>query len=97
MNKTISTITALFLFFGFTNLLAQTALEKGMEEYGIDINLPSFLDASQNTERIYVAEISEENPVPEIAQQFGSKATVWRHLFQCVVRHGQFYSYIQEW
>lgn len=71
--KKILLFFSLFLFCTITNLLAQTALQKGMQRLDIEINLPSFLDASQNTEHIYVAEISDTNPVPEIAQQFGSK------------------------
>lgn len=73
--KKILLLLPLFLFWGATNLEAQTALEKGMQRLDIAINLPSFLNASQNSEHIYAAEISEKNPVPEIAQQFGSKAS----------------------
>ena len=65
----------LILFWGATNLVAQTALEEGIDRLGIAIDLPSFMNPSQNSERIYVAEINEKNPIPEIAQTYGSKAS----------------------
>ena len=61
--------------------MAQTALEKGLKTNGITINLPPFLNASQNTKRIYVAEINEQNPIPEIAQTYGSKASFGNAYF----------------
>ncbi len=79
--KKILLMFPLFLFLGISKLIAQTSLELGMDGFNIDINLPSFLNASENIERIYVAEITDKNPVPEIAQQFGSKITFGETYF----------------
>ncbi len=65
----------ILLFWGATNLVAQTSLEKGMAKHGVDMNLPSFLNVSENTEKIYVTQINEKNPIPEIAQQSGSRTS----------------------
>ncbi len=50
-----------------------SALKKGTEQLGISVNLPTFLEASKNSNLIYPAEITEKNPLPTIAQQFGGE------------------------
>ena len=55
------------------NLIAQTVLERGMQENKIGVKLPSFLIATNNAERIYVTEINEKNPIPGINQQYGNE------------------------
>ncbi|MDR1224187.1 MAG: hypothetical protein LBL07_15105 [Tannerella sp.] len=54
----------------------QTALEKAMKVMNVHMNLPSFLEASQNKVSesapgwIYATEITEESPIPRIAQTY---------------------------
>ena len=79
--KKLFLILPLFLFGGVTNLVAQTALENDAVKLDIIVNLPLFLNASENTKRIYVAEVSEKNPIPEIAHTFGSKASFGNTYF----------------
>jgi hypothetical protein len=72
----------LLLIWVATNIIAQTALEIGMAENGIEVNLPSLVDVTQNAELFYVTPVCEKSPVPEIAQQFGAKASFGDTFFK---------------
>ena len=69
----------LFYFLAiFESLKAQeqTTLECAMERMNVSLNLPPFLSPSQNyvfkgnLESIYVTKITEESPVPRLAQVY---------------------------
>lgn len=72
MSKKILVFIAL-LFWGVTVLVAQTELDKSAKNLGISLKIPSFYSVSENTGGIYPAEITDENPVPDLAQQYQLK------------------------
>lgn len=72
MRKKILVFTAL-LFWGVSVLVAQTALEKTAKNLGISFKIPSSYTVSNNTAEIFPAEITDENPVPDLAQQYHLK------------------------
>ncbi len=61
--------------------LAQTQLEKDAKEIGVSVNLPSFYNASENHEWIFPAEATDEYPLPDLAQQYGTKPACGNTFF----------------
>jgi hypothetical protein len=68
-NMKINLITVLLLF-SMIAAHGQTALEKGMARIGVEINMPSYFNVSQNQKHIYVTEITEKDPIPTMAQTY---------------------------
>jgi hypothetical protein len=93
MKKQLAALLIL-CFFTVFNVQAQTALKKAMNTMHVSMNLPEFFDISQNEDGIYVTPITEESPVPEIAQSYGSEpasgATAFKVMFghvHSIIRH----------
>jgi hypothetical protein len=51
-------------------MTAQTALEKAAKLMNVSINMPPFLEASKNENLIGIAEVTEKDPLPTIAQSY---------------------------
>ena len=71
--KWFSLISAAMLLIVTTNVIGQAHLEDSAEKLGVTVNLPSNVSASSNDHLIYPVEITEKDPLPTIAQQFGGK------------------------
>ena len=65
-------LTLLFLMSGLI-IHAQTLLEKSMTRICVDVNIPSYLIATQNENFISPSQITGENQPPTIAQSDGIK------------------------
>jgi hypothetical protein len=84
----------LLLFLSAVVVYGQTSLEKAMKRINVSINMPSYFNASQNKDHIYVTEITEEDSIPTIAQlyrfqpAYGSTAfKVFFGMINAIIRH----------
>jgi hypothetical protein len=81
-------------FWGISIVYGQTALEKAIKVMNMSIQMPSYFDASKNEDLIYVTPITEESPIPKLAQTyyfepvFGSTAfKVFFGQIHSIIRH----------
>jgi hypothetical protein len=93
MKKQLTTLLILCLLTLF-NIQAQTALERALDTMQVSMNIPSFWNISQNENSIYVTPVTEESPIPRIAQTYGhepvSGATAFKvmfHQIHSIIRH----------
>lgn len=57
----------------FSNTFSQTLLEKDVKGMNITFNIPKSFQFSNNTTSVYPAEIAEKNPLPSLAQVYGTE------------------------
>lgn len=65
------TVLLFLLCWGVSSVQGQTALEKAVKRINVSVNMPSFFNASQNEEFIGVVEVTEKDPLPTLAQNYG--------------------------
>ncbi len=83
--KKIILLIPLFLIFGALTLEAQTTiLEKEAKSAGISLNIPASYTITDNREKVYPAEITDEFPLPDIAQQYGVKPSQGNTFFNAL-------------
>lgn len=73
MIKKLTIIISLLSVLGINTLSAQSFLNQSAALLGITVNIPQQYQSSENENHIYPAKITEENPVPELAQQYMQK------------------------
>lgn len=90
----ISIIFLSLLLGGVLTVQGQTALEKAMDKMNVSMKIPSYFSVSSNEDLIYVTEVTDENPYPTIAQNYGFEpsygSTAFKVMFaktHSIMRH----------
>ena len=73
MTQKITIIVSFITVIGIANLNAQSFLDESAARLGISVKIPPQYKISKNETLIYPTAITEENPVPELAQQYEQK------------------------